>query len=189
MSDLINGIKSERVRKYNLALKEYNEYRYNKIFDTVPLPSYIPDKDLDIEESKYRDFDYNSLKYGKHFLFQTVSFHEVDGIPKYEMSKPILGTFFEYDFADQALEYKFICPPRTWEMNYRQNTKFGEGEGITLYDGNVMLDSVIEWSEYVFIFGIWDKFPDWKEMKVAMKETFYYRLSRKEKIERLLRQD
>ena len=186
MSDLINGIKSERVKKYNLALKEYEEYRWNKIFDSVPLPSYIPEKDLDIDKSKYRDFDYNSLKYGKHFLFQTVAFHVVDGIQKYEMSKPILGTFIEYGVVDQAIEYKFICPPRTWELNHRHNNKFGENKDISLYDLDVKVETVLEWSQFIFIFGIWDKFPDWKEMKTSMKETFYYRLSRKEKIKRIL---
>ena len=178
----LKNIQNERAKKFDLALDQYHQYRYDKIFDTVEIKTHIPKIDLDIEKSKYRDFDYNKLKYGKHFLFQTVSFD--DGVG-YEMSKPIMGTFIEYNVVDQAIEYKLLCPQRTWEYNYRNRTEF-QG-GIRLYENDIKIESILEWGEYVFVFGIWDKYPDWKEMKVAMKESFYYRMSRKDKIERVLR--
>lgn len=171
-----------RIKNYEHAKNIYHNYRFEKIFGTVEVPSYITESDLDNDESKYRNFDYNTLKFGKHFLFQTVTRPmKGNGV----MSKPIMGTFVDYGIADQALEYKFILPTRTWETNYLNRTKFPND--TRLYDRDIEIDSVIEWDDYIYIFGMWDKFPDWKEMKVAMKETFYYRLSRQDKIERVLR--
>jgi hypothetical protein len=184
MSDISDYDKkmAERIKNYEYARNVYHNYRYEKIFGTVEVPNYITESDLDSYESKYRDFDYKSLKFGKHFLFQTVT-RPVEG--NGVMSKPIMGTFVDYGLADQALEYKFILPTRTWETNYLNRTVFPND--TRLYDRDIEIDSVIEWSEYIYIFGIWDKYPNWKEMKTAMKESFYYRLSRKDKIDRVLK--
>jgi len=172
----------ERIKNYRNAVEMYENYRYEKIFGTVEMPSNIPESELDVYDSKYRDFNYKSLKFGKHFMFQIVTRpSEGNGT----MTKPIIGTFMDYGVADQALEYKFVLPTRTWENNYIQNTTFKND--TMLHDREIKIDSMIEWTDYIYIFGIWDKFPNWKEMKVAMKESFYYRLSRKDKIGRILR--
>ncbi len=160
------------------ANKKYDEERLERFYKTVPIPNYIKDNELDFYDSPYRKDIIDNLVVGQHFLFQLGN--------ENGMSIPVIATFVGHTICDQALEINYIIPSRTWELN-KSLSIAKDFDIYTLYKSNtVEVESVIEWSDCVYVFGVWDKFPSWQEIKPAMKETFYYRLSRKDKIARIL---
>lgn len=172
-------IGSEEYEKLSIKAEEkYNSLRNERFYKTIPIPNYIKKEDLDFYTSKYRNNKSNSMEVGQHFIFQKI----IDN----RMSIPIIATFVGYSICDQALEINYIIPKRLWEYNKSESII----EEFKIFYLNIAeklkVESIIEWNDYICIFGIWDKKPTWKEMKLAMKETFYYKLSRKDKINRLL---
>ncbi len=169
------GIYAEGNDDFKLKQKEFYQMLEKK-FPVLKLPSFILDIELS-NESPWKG-DNMLLKYGDHFLYQIISNHYTEKREDAIMSYPSIGTFTNYNIADQALEYEFITPMRTWE------TRFKPSQG-TWYP-TTRLCSHIEWDESIYIFGVWKSFPDWKEIKKAYKKTFYFRENRKDKINRIL---
>ncbi len=169
------GIYGEGSDEFKLIQKEFYQ-TMDKKFPSLKLPSFILDTELN-DESPIKG-DNVSLKYGEHFLYQIISNHYTEDRKDIIMSYPNIGTFANYNIADQALEYEFITPMRTWENRFKPTN--GRWFPTT------RLCSHIEWDKSIYIFGIWKSFPDWKELKKAYKKTFYFRENRKDKINRIL---
>ena len=146
----------------------FHEY-YRIKYPTKDIPSFIKSEEFN-EESTWRLLTKN-LKFGDFFLYQTVD--------DKTMSYPKIGVFSTYDIADQALEYRFMSPVRTWQWNLqRKNEKY--------YIDSYLI-SEYDWTKYIYIFKVWKQMPDWKELKKTYYNTFYFRLDRQSKISRLLK--
>ena len=108
----------------------------------------------------------NSLKFGDHFLYQIV---DNDGI-----SYPKMAIFVKYLSCDQTVELQFVDRPRTWMDNikYISNSNFGYESIVS--DSLSNFTTHIEWNSMIYIFGIWDKSPNWKEMRQAYERTIWF---------------
>lgn len=157
--------------KNKLALDEFECVEKLK-FPSLELPDFIKTEEFGIESIWKK----NDLSFGDHILYQIV--YKDPETSKMMMSYPKMAIFTSYNIADQALVYEMVSPIRSWEY------KFEPKEGY--FYSTTHITSHIEWYDIIYIFGIWKNKPNWKEMKKAYRQTFYFRTDRKTKIKRAL---
>ena len=99
---------------------------------------------------------------GQIFLYE--KFEQEGGIKK--VSYPKLAVFLNYLPCDQTVEVEWFDFRRTWESN-RKYKYLSKGEEREYYymDSSSMIKSQPQWSDYLMIYGVWDKSPNWKGLK------------------------
>jgi hypothetical protein len=55
------------------------------------------------------------------------------------------------------------------------------------YDLQSQIQRLILWHDSMDIYGVWDKMPTWKELRVAYEKTIWFGMSIEEKRDRKLR--
>ncbi|MFM2393756.1 MAG: hypothetical protein RLZZ546_1738 [Bacteroidota bacterium] len=165
----------DEIRENNKkALREFNNVKDLK-YPSLELPFFIKADELAMS-SKWREKN-NKLNFGDHILYQIV-YTEKSTDKKNFMTYPMMALFTAYNIADQALEYEFVHPLRTWQYKFEPS--------IGYYTPATEVQSHIDWFSYIYIFGVWKSAPTWQEMKKAYRNTFYFREDRKTKISRIL---
>lgn len=128
--------------------------------------------DGDIFNKHYKKYEFFESKYspkviGQFFLYEIYSNHEI--------SYPKLGLYLNTLPCDQTIEVEFINLRRTWEWNTQYKYTY-ESKEYTNYIGELQtkVDSVILWGDSMLVYGLWDKKPNWKEMKKAYERTWWF---------------
>lgn len=106
-----------------------------------------------------------NIKPGHHFLYEAFLDRYDQGIT---VTYPKLGIFLNTYPCDQTIEVEWTDHRRSWEWNF----KFSEYCFIA--EQKSRLDYLPLWSDDMFIYGVWDTKPSWREMKPAYEKTWHF---------------
>lgn len=112
---------------------------------------------------------------GQFFLYELVTDGDIIHYPK-------LAMYINSIIIDQAEEIEFVNMRRNCEYNIGFTNENGYKNTISQF--STKIDSVILWHNDMLVYGVWDKKPNWKELKVAYEKTWWYRLTDAQKRER-----
>jgi hypothetical protein len=120
----------------------------------------------------------NNLCFGDHILYEIKDSYNTISYPK-------MGIFLDYNLVDMSLSYEIVHPLRRWEFNFNNNRIARNFLQI-----NSEIEDVVEYgNDMLIITKIWKHRPNWKEMLKEYKKTLYFMLDRKDKINRMLKQE
>ena len=130
------------------------------------------------EEDYYHKFDLHKtkIKTGNFFLYESVT-----GRGQTFLTYPKLGLFIDTYVVDQALEVEWIDVRRTWEYNYEYEYDY-QGKIYTniVAEDKSELKSLILWDDVMYVYGIWDTKPDWKQLRQAYERTLWFKKTKSE---------
>ena len=137
------------------------------------------------------DFLKAKVNTGKFFLYEITEPLE-EGYQE-RLYYPKLGLHIDDYMVDMAIEVEWVDVRRTWERNTQYEYVY-EGNGQTYKswadDERTELRSCICWDDSMYVYGVWDVKPTWKELKLAYEQTLWFRRSDEEirdiKLKRLL---
>jgi hypothetical protein len=113
-------------------------------------------------------------RFGKFFLYEEVN---TGGRGKVKVNYPKLAIFVNELLIDHALQVDYInYSPRTWEIN-SEYTVYYDGRTFTrgVYDRESELKSTILWGDdNLLVYGAWNGMPNWKELKIAYQNTWWF---------------
>ncbi len=121
---------------------------------------------------------------GQHFLYENFIYSH-DDANHLKVSYPKLGIYLNAYPCDQTIEVEWVDHRRTWEWNSRFS------EHCFVAEQTSELKYLPLWSDSMMIYGVWDKMPDWRQLKQAYERTWWFWRSPEElrdmQINRLLR--
>ena len=128
------------------------------------------------EKEHYSKFDLHKtkIKTGNFFLYESVTRQPVLTYPK-------LGLFVDTYLVDQALEVEWIDTRRTWEYNCEYEYDYsGKIYTNIVAEDKSELKSLILWDDVMYVYGIWDTKPDWKQLRQAYERTLWFKKTKSE---------
>lgn len=132
----------------------------------------IPCKPLVVKDSSkylkyYADKFLSELTFGKFVVFQQIQDDN--------MYYPQMGVYVNSSLLDMAVCHSILEPPRSWM--YHTEIKSDDYEYF-ISDFNMEVKDYVNWgSSIIKIFAIYDKKPNWKELKEAFEKTMWYELT------------
>jgi hypothetical protein len=139
------------------------------------------------------DFLKAKVNTGKFFLYEITEPIKRVGNEGFEerLYYPKLGLHIDDYVVDMAIEVEWVDVRRTWESNTHYEYIY---DGITYKsyadDERSELRSCICWDDSMYVYGVWDVKPTWKELKLAYEQTLWFRRSEQEirdiKLKRIL---
>lgn len=154
---------------------------------TIPIPKYVKGEDhflngVDLNSNK-NDFISGeiSVRSRQFFLYEKIE----DDLLHY----PKLGIYLNELPCDQTIEVECFDIRRSWQ--YRQTYTYKMRDGTEYKASPSDLPSKIErlilWNDSMEIYGVWDKMPNWKQLKIAYEKTIWYGMSDQDKRDRKLK--
>jgi hypothetical protein len=135
---------------------------------------------------KHQKYDFLKAKVntGKFFLYEiTESIKTVEEGYIERLYYPKLGLHIDDYIVDMAVEVEWVDVRRTWENN-TQYEYISEYDGKTYKswadDERTELRSCICWDDSMYVYGVWDVKPTWKELKLAYQQTLWFRRTEQE---------
>jgi hypothetical protein len=129
---------------------------------------------------KHQKYDFLKAKVntGKFFLYEiTESIKTVEEGYIERLYYPKLGLHIDDYIVDMAVEVEWVDVRRTWENN-TQYEYISEYDGKTYKswadDERTELRSCICWDDSMYVYGVWDVKPTWKELKLAYQQTLWF---------------
>lgn len=122
-----------------------------------------------------------SVKTGQFFLYEKIE----DDLLHY----PKLGLFLNDLPCDQTIELEWFDIRRSWEYRQTYTGKMRDGTEYKAhpYDLQSQIQRLILWDDSMEVYGVWDKMPTWKELRVAYEKTIWFGLSIEEKRDRKIK--
>lgn len=122
-----------------------------------------------------------SVKTGQFFLYEKIE----DDLLHY----PKLGLFLNDLPCDQTIELEWFDIRRSWEYRQTYTGKMQDGTEYKAhpYDLQSQIQRLILWDDSMEVYGVWDKMPTWKELRVAYEKTIWFGLSIEEKRDRKIK--
>jgi len=154
---------------------EYNKYireEYNKYDRFVNSDS----DEFTKHFNKWNFFDYENVlnvsleEPGQIFLYEISYQSKVVSYPK-------IGIFLNYLPCDQTLEVEWMNRRRSWEYNRKYKWNFRDLERDYLFSDLSSIHSIRsipQWNDYILIYGVWDRLPDWKTLKKHYEYTWWF---------------
>ena len=142
----------------------------------------------------YTDEYYNKInlnKPGQYFLMSRMIDNDNKEYKSSKLYYPILSIFYavvENDYTSFSEDLRYFYYPRTWEKNYNFRDENFIGVPVNFLSEvipNMELDDQYG-NEATLIYGIWDNFPTWKELKRAYEKSWYYLKTRENVIDTIL---
>ena len=132
------------------------------------------------ENEHYSKFDLHKskIKTGKFFLYESI----VGGNRSQSvLTYPKLGLLIDTYIADQALEVEWIDTRRTWEYNCEYEYDYnGKTYTNLVAEDKSELKSLILWGDVMYVYGIWDIKPNWKQLRQAYERTLWFKKTKSE---------
>ena len=131
------------------------------------------------EKEHYSKFDLHKtkIKTGNFFLYESVS----SGRDQSVLTYPKLGLFIDTYLIDQALEVEWIDTRRTWEYNCEYEYDYnGKTYTNIVAEDKSELKSLILWDDVIYVYGIWDTKPDWKQLRQVYERTLWFKKTKSE---------
>jgi len=135
------------------------------------------------KNQKY-DFLKAKVNTGKFFLYEiTESIKTIEEGYIERLYYPKLGLHIDDYVVDMAIEVEWVDVRRTWENN-TQYEYISDIDGKTYKswadDERTELRSCICWDDSMYVYGVWDVKPTWKELKLAYQQTLWFRRTEQE---------
>lgn len=154
---------------------------------TLELPKYVKGEDrvlngVNLNDNKTDFIDGEiHVRTGQFFLYEKLE----DDLLHY----PKLGIFLNDLPCDQTIEVEWFDVRRSWEWRQTYTAKMRDGTEYEAnpYDLQSKIERLILWHDSMNIYGVWDKMPSWKELRVAYEKTIWFGTSQEEKRDRKLR--
>ena len=140
-------------------------------------------KDLNSNKTDFLYGDIN-VKRGQFFLYEKIE----DDFLYY----PKLGIYLNALICDQTLEIEWFDVRRTWEWRQTYDGDYGDIDGpkrpFKGYVGDLQseIQRLILWDDSMEVYAVWDKMPDWKELRRAYEKTIWFGMSEDDKRDRIL---
>lgn len=100
-----------------------------------------------------------------------------------EINYPKIGIYLKDIPCDQTVEVEYINIQRTWENNkeYTFTTANNEirKDGKFYYLPSIIRSTPI-WDDDLMVYGIWDKLPNWKELRKYYERTWWFHKTKEE---------
>jgi hypothetical protein len=138
------------------------------------------------------DFLKAKVNTGKFFLYEiTEPIKRIGEDYEERLYYPKLGLHIDDYVVDMAIEVEWVDVRRTWENNTQFEYQYdGKTYKSWADDERTELRSCICWDDSMYVYGVWDVKPTWKELKLAYEQTLWFRRSDEEirdiKLKRLL---
>jgi hypothetical protein len=130
------------------------------------------------------DFLKAKVNTGKFFLYEiTEPIKTIEEGYVERLYYPKLGLHLDDYMVDMAIEVEWVDVRRTWE-NRTQYEYISDIDGKTykswVDDERSELRSCICWDDAMYVYGVWDVKPTWKELKLAYQQTLWFRRTEQE---------
>lgn len=163
-------------RERKILLPEYDPDEKNRFFNGV-----------DLNNNKNTDFVYGDIKVnvGQFFLYEAT----IDDYLHY----PKLALFLKYGFVDMAVDVYYLDVERSWEWRLEYEMEYNDNGELKKYkispaeEEGVETKNLILWDDSMDVYGVWDKMPTWKELRVAYQKTIWFSKSKEDKRDQFLR--
>lgn len=136
--------------------------------------------DKDVVKKHIDKYDYikSKVNTGKFFLYEiTEPIKKIEEGYVERLYYPKLGLHIGDYMVDMAIEVEWVDVRRTWENNTQYEYIY-EGDGKTYKswadDQRSELRTCICWDDSMFVYGVWDVRPTWKELKLAYQQTLWF---------------
>jgi hypothetical protein len=134
--------------------------------------------------SHYKEYDiFNMSKHleiGQHFLYEKYLYKRSKGNSSL-ICYPEMGVFLNTIPIDQTFELEWYDYRRTWEYNISVTN---DDSDMLMCDFPSEISTLVLWQDSLFVYDVWDKKPDWKQMRKAYDKTWWFHKT-KEKIRHL----
>ena len=154
-----------------LTKEQITEKRINNKVITV-------EKDVIKKHNDKYDYLRAKVKTGKFFLYEITEPIKTtkEGYVE-KLYYPKLGLHIDDYMVDMAIEVEWVDVIRTWE-NRTQYEYISDINGKTYKswadDERTELRSCICWDDAMYVYGVWDVKPTWKELKLAYQQTLWF---------------
>jgi hypothetical protein len=128
------------------------------------------------------DFINTEVNTGKFFLYEIIEPINGEKSEK-KLYYPKLGLHIDNYMVDMAIEVEWVDIRRNWESNiqYEYTSDYdGKTYKIRANNNRSELRSCICWDDSMYVYGVWDIKPTWKELKLAYEQTLWFRRSDEE---------
>lgn len=120
---------------------------------------------------------------GNFFLYELVEVIDRKSV----VYEPKLGMYQNVYGCDQTVEIEWVDYRRTWEnnMGYIRKIKDHKDDYFDYkqyaFDERCEFRYCIFWDDDMLLYGVWDKMPNWKELRQAYEKTWWYYRTSEEK--------
>ena len=131
----------------------------------------------------------NNRKMGKYFLYEKEQHDKI--------YYPQLGVYLNDVPCDQTIEVEWVNYRRSCEWRIEYNVEYEDKDGLVrkwpslLAEDRTEIETLIIWDDYLLVYGMWDSFPSYMDLKRAYENTWWFYKTIDEKrdlnIERILR--
>jgi hypothetical protein len=136
------------------------------------------DKHIMKKHNDKYDFLKAKVNTGKFFLYEiTESIKAVEEGYVERLYYPKLGLHIDDYMVDMAIEVEWVDVRRTWENNTQyEYISDIDGKKYKSWadDERTELRSCICWDDAMYVYGVWDVKPTWKELKLAYQQTLWF---------------
>lgn len=176
-----NGLKFEQYRDYLIrSRRKYQEVPDKKDPDYLQFQKHF-------KKNNFFDSNHTVSEQGKLFLYEKFHHSGPGEVPeqwkgKKVVSYPRVAMYVNSLSVDQTIELEYIDIERSWSSK----TFTYEGEEFFFFDYHTTIDRTIIWYDDIFVYGSWDKLPDWKELRKHYEKTWWFRQTKQEKRNRII---
>jgi hypothetical protein len=162
----------------------------------------IPDYKKNEEDWKMNGFDLNNREYeflhsgvkpGQFFLYEYMEYKSDRKCGGYTLLHyPRVAIYLNNRLIDMALEIDFFNVRRGWEKRREYELTYTDRDGNEKSykdwpsEQPTKIESIILWDDSVNVYGVWDKLPDWKELRKAYSKTIWFHRSKEDNRDFLL---
>jgi hypothetical protein len=162
----------------------------------------MPDYKKNEEDWKMNGFDLNNREYeflhsgvkpGQFFLYEYMEYKSDRKWGGYTLLHyPRVAIYLNNRLVDMALEIDFFNVRRGWEKRREYELTYTDRDGNEKSykdwpsEQPTKIESIIIWDDSVNVYGVWDKLPDWKELRKAYSKTIWFHRSKEDNRDFLL---
>jgi hypothetical protein len=116
---------------------------------------------------------------GQFFLYEKLvyKYDQVNGNYQ-KIYYPKIGMYINSIPCDQTFEIEWVNIKRTWEFNKKYQSINNVEGVIKEYDVLYLptqIQRLIIWNDDMFVYGVWDKLPDWKTLRKYYERTWWFK--------------
>ncbi len=123
-----------------------------------------------------------NIEQGQFFLYERMDCPYSNETKKREsiIFYPKLAIYLDSYVADQTLEIQYKDVRRNWEHRTKYTYTFNDKD-FSEYASEIReINHTILWNEELYVYGVWDRIPNWKELKKAYEKSIWFKRTKEE---------